>query len=123
MYRITYTKGNGYRCSCCRRESTYTEDCETLAEVIAFLNIFEADQQEPLYDDADDKSIDNIVEIKNESVNITADKESVEKIINERRQAKAKKLEEENERKKQAEIAHMKQLMKKYPNAHSTDDL
>ena len=47
LYRIRYTQGNGYRCSCCRFESEAYWDCETREEVVAWLSELEAAKTVP----------------------------------------------------------------------------
>lgn len=62
MYRITYTVGNGYYCSCCRRTDTYTNDYEDheYDKMCKWIIEHMADIKKPRYSDADDFSIDSI---------------------------------------------------------------
>ena len=74
MYRITYTQGNGYHCSCCRNTDTYTHDCATREEVISWLSELEAQKlfakisrNRDIFP-LEDRSIDEIREIKDEDI-------------------------------------------------------
>ena len=98
MYRITFRQGNGYNCSCCRRESTDTIDFDTELEVIEWLSELEACQKASQYEDDDDRYVEEIREIKDDDLTdlFKPDPLIVEKIVNERKARKeAKKLKDE----------------------------
>lgn len=94
MYRITYTQGNGYHCGCCRRTWTNTVDCDTKEEVIEWLSELEACNIESEYEDDNDRSVDEIREIKDEDLTdqFKADPNIINEIVNKRI---SKKKEEE----------------------------
>lgn len=113
MYRITYTQGNGYQCSCCRREYTETIDFETQLEVIEWLSELEACNKESRYEDDNDRCVDDIREIKDDDLTdiIKPDPLLVEKIVNERKAIKeGKKLKEAEDElaRKKAKLEQLK---------------
>ena len=65
MYRIYYTKGNGYKCGCCRRTYDEWNDVESLEEAKAFISRCKAFEEE----DSDyDFRLDKVTKIQEEDV-------------------------------------------------------
>jgi hypothetical protein len=121
MYRLTYTQGNGYNCGCCRQVWTKTEDFATREELMKWLTEYHAAYQchkVPLpgvlnitstlfWEDADDRSIDDIREIGDDiQSQFMPDDKDIDALIQEkldRYNREQKKISDENERKAKAQ--------------------
>lgn len=119
MYRVEYVIGNGYHCSCCRREETYSDDFETEEELKEWLIDFETRRLIGKGDD-DDRSInsiiivaadvtDNFLAMIDNDVHLNVHKKKRE--IDKKEQKLLEKLQLEREQK---EKELLKQLKEKY---------
>ena len=69
MYRVSYTQGNGYKCSCCRQTWEGTHDLKTEKEVIDYLvDKLYAKENPSEHGDEDDWDLDEVREIKDEDL-------------------------------------------------------
>lgn len=116
MYRIFYEEGNGYHCGCCRQTWNEHIDFNTEEEVILWLSNLEADQKTEGKDI--DISVNEIREIKDEELYISADPKIVESILQKRKEEKEAKERKEKRReernKKARELGMLKKLKEKY---------
>lgn len=123
MYRITYEVGNGYSCGCCRRTYEETEDLETKEEVYEWLLEFEIDQQCPRYTDADDREIVSIEKEFGEDIQdeFVLDQKTLTRVVEAAKQKKEeKKVRKDKARReedKAKELAQLRRLVAKYPDA------
>jgi len=112
MFRITYTQGNGYHCGCCRRTETEIEDFETKEEVVEWLSELEACNTESKWSDDNDRSVDEIREIKDDELDLDFDPKRVAEIIAERKAIKDVKKEEVEKKalvRKKAQLEKLKE--------------
>ena len=104
MIRITFTQGNGYRCSCCRRTHQDYVEFQTEAEAVDWLSEKESWKKHPPQGDGiwiyppDDLTVDDIVETK--EIFLAADDAKVQALVAER---VAKEAEEKAKREAEAE--------------------
>jgi hypothetical protein len=112
MFRITYTQGNGYHCSCCRQEWIEHHDCETEQEVIEWLSELEACSTISEWSDDNDREVQEIREIKDDEIEFEADPKIVAKIIAERKAKKDVKKKKEEEKELQRKKDKLAQLKK-----------
>jgi len=71
MYRVSYTQGNGYNCSCCRRTWEGTEDFINEKDMIDYLvrKLYVVkNPKESSWEDEYDWDLDEIREIKDEDL-------------------------------------------------------
>lgn len=120
-YRIIYTQGNGYGCSCCRKTWTDYEDLDTKGEVIEFISKREAIERaikEDIYPgnrDDDDFHIEAINEVREDiSNNFSVDEKQIEEKMKKWREVKEKKDEKERKLKEQREKEEYKRLQEKF---------
>lgn len=116
MYRITYNQGNGYRCGCCRRTSTETIDFSTEKEVIEWISELKACKIESRYEDDDDRSIEEIREIKDEDLTdrFNPDDKIVSGIVESRKKEKESKKEQEEKNRIESKKRQLAQLKKEF---------
>lgn len=121
MFRITYRQGNGYHCSCCRSTWTETSDCDTIEEVIEWLSNLEADKVISSWEDANDREVEEIREIKDEPVILQANPDRVKELIELRKKAKEEAQAKEQARTKKFKINEdlkkLRELKAQYPEA------
>lgn len=121
MFRITYRQGNGYHCSCCRSTWTDTFDCDTIEEVIEWLSNLEADKVISSWEDADDRVVEEIREIMDESIVLQANPDRVKELIELRKKAREAKQAKEKARTKKFKINEERKKLRKlkaqYPDA------
>lgn len=84
MIRVTYEKGNGYQCYCCRSTYTDYEDFGTLEEVKEEIAQIAADKTMPRWEDADDVYVERIELGFGEEIELSADPVRVKEILAER---------------------------------------
>ena len=127
MYRITTGHGNGYHCSCCRQTWEGQKEFETKEEVLKYLIEFEASrlkapEDDKWNDDDDDKWIEEIVVVEDETLTdrfMAEIKDEVTKIVEEARGEKEASKKEKEASQKRANVTKekekLKELAMKYP--------
>jgi hypothetical protein len=117
FYRIFYTQGNGYHCSCCRNDWQAHEDCKTQEEVVEWLSELEAAKIVRDKSDSDDREVDSIRLVCEEELmdQFAPDPVRVKKLVasrERRKKADERAKEQEHERLQRAELARLEAKFK-----------
>ena len=118
LYRIRYTQGNGYKCSCCRSDWEIYWDCETREEVVAWLSELEAAKAAPSggMSDFDGREVNEIRRICEEDLKdqFSSDPAQVKKSVAARKRKKAAAKRARKKEQDQHERATFAELKAKY---------
>ena len=120
MYRIHYSQGNGYTCSCCGHWESEHEDFESEEEVIYWLSELEACKKKPESGAwrslRDCRHVNEIVRIEPEDLThqFKANPEIVAKLVKQREDAEAEKKRKEEKRQEELQRVRYEKLKRKY---------